>query len=75
MNAAVAKIDDSGDPRDWVAVARPLAQEFGERASAYDEAGSFVHENYADLREYKLFSAGIPIELGGGGQFQSLLDG
>ena len=67
MNTAVAKIDDSGDPRDWVAVARPLAQEFGERASAYDEEGSFVHENYADLRDYKLFSAGIPIELGGGG--------
>ena len=67
MNAVVAKFDDSGDPRDWIAVARQLGLEFGERASAYDEEGSFVHENYADLRDYKLFSAGIPSELGGGG--------
>ena len=67
MNTAVARIDDSGDPRDWIAIARQLSQEFGERASAYDEEGSFVHENYADLRDYKLFSAGIPSELGGGG--------
>jgi acyl-CoA dehydrogenase len=67
MNTAVARIDDSGDPRDWIAIARQLGQEFGERASAYDEEGSFVHENYADLRDYKLFSAGIPSELGGGG--------
>ncbi len=67
MNTAAARNDDSGDSRDWIAVARHLGQEFGERASAYDEEGSFVHENYADLRDYKLFSAGIPIELGGGG--------
>ncbi len=67
MNTATAKIDDSGSPEDWVAVARQLGQEFGERASAYDEEGSFVHENYADLRDYRLFSAGIPTELGGGG--------
>ena len=67
MNTAVAKIDDSGNPENWIAIARQLGQEFGERASAYDEDGSFVHENYADLREYKLFSAGIPSELGGGG--------
>ena len=67
MNTAAAKIDDSGNPASWIAVARHLGQEFGERASAYDEEGSFVHENYADLRDYKLFSAGIPTELGGGG--------
>jgi acyl-CoA dehydrogenase len=67
MNTVVTEIDDSGNPRDWFAVARQLGKEFGERASAYDEEGSFVHENYADLRDYKLFSAGIPSELGGGG--------
>ena len=67
MNTAVARIKESADPQKWIAVARQLGQEFGERAYAYDDEGSFVHENYADLRDYNLFSAGIPSELGGGG--------
>jgi len=67
MNSAVARIDESADPQDWIAIARQLGQEFGERASAYDDEGSFIHENYADLRDYNLFSAGIPSELDGGG--------
>ena len=67
MNSAVAKIEDSRNPEDWVAVARQLGQAFGERASTHDDEGRFVHENYADLRDHKLFSAGIPTELGGGG--------
>jgi alkylation response protein AidB-like acyl-CoA dehydrogenase len=67
MNTAVKRIENSRESRDWIAVARQLGQEFGERASAHDEEGSFVHENYADLGDYKLFSAGIPSELGGGG--------
>jgi acyl-CoA dehydrogenase len=70
MNTAASRIDDSTESPDWIAIARQLAEEFGERASAYDEEGSFVHENYADLREYRLFSAGIPTELGGGGASQ-----
>ena len=67
MNATVAKIDGSGNSEDWIAIARQLGQDFGERASTYDKEGSFVQENYADLRDYMLFSAGIPSELGGGG--------
>jgi alkylation response protein AidB-like acyl-CoA dehydrogenase len=67
MSNVVASIDNSGDQQDWIAVARRLAQEFGERAAAYDAEGSFVQENYADLRDYGLFSAGIPKALGGGG--------
>ncbi len=67
MSATVAKIDSRNDQQDWIAVARQLAKEFGERASAYDEEGSFVQENYADMRDYRLFSVGIPQELGGGG--------
>jgi acyl-CoA dehydrogenase len=70
MKTAVARMDNSRDPRDWIAIARQLGEEFGERASAHDAEGSFVHENYADLHEYKLFSAGIPSELGGGGASQ-----
>jgi len=71
MSIAVAKIEDGNDQQDWIAVARQLAKEFGERAAAYDEEGSFVQENYADLRDYKLFSVGIPSELGGGGASHS----
>ena len=67
MNASLKETNKSEDRQDWVAVTSKLAREFAERASAYDEEGSFVHENYADLRDFKLFSVGIPVELGGGG--------
>jgi acyl-CoA dehydrogenase len=39
---------------------------FAERAAGYDESGSFVQENYNALKEAKLFSVGIPADLGGG---------
>jgi alkylation response protein AidB-like acyl-CoA dehydrogenase len=71
MNTVVTQIDSRNGWQDWIAVARQLAKEFGERASAHDEEGSFVQENYADLRDYKLFSVGIPVELGGGGASHS----
>ena len=71
MNTAVAQFDSHDDPKNWITVARQLAKEFGERASAYDEEGCFVQENYADLRDYKMFSVGIPVELGGGGASHS----
>src|SRR5262249_29443364 len=32
----------------------------------HDSSDTFVRENYADLRDGKVFSAGIPAELGGG---------
>jgi acyl-CoA dehydrogenase len=71
MSTVVAQIDSRNKQQDWIALAMQLAREFGERASAYDEEGSFVQENYADLRDYKLFSVGIPKELGGGGASHS----
>src|ERR687885_1687650 len=37
------------------------------RAAAHDADDSFVSENYAELREHRVLSAGIPTELGGGG--------
>ena len=67
MNTVVAQIDSRNEQTNWITVARQLAKEFGERASAYDQEGSFIQENYADLRDYKMFSVGIPTELGGGG--------
>jgi acyl-CoA dehydrogenase len=52
---------------DWAGVLHELAPRFAARAAAHDAHDSFVADNYADLRERRAFSAGIPAELGGGG--------
>jgi alkylation response protein AidB-like acyl-CoA dehydrogenase len=52
---------------DWLAVANDLASDFATRAADHDANDTFVAENYAKLREAKLFSAPVPAELGGGG--------
>jgi alkylation response protein AidB-like acyl-CoA dehydrogenase len=52
---------------DWVALARDLGPRFAARAAAHDAADSFVADNYRALRERRMFSAGVPKELGGGG--------
>ena len=52
---------------DWKQVIRKLGAQFTERASRYDTEGTFVAENYAQMKEAGLFSAAIPTELGGGG--------
>ncbi len=48
-----------------------LYEQIAERAADYDEQGAFVHENYQALKAEKLFAAGIPAELGGGGMSYS----
>ena len=52
---------------DWVTTAVTLAEDFATRAAEHDANDTFVAENYAKLREAKLFSAPVPAELGGGG--------
>ncbi len=52
---------------DWLETARRLSADFATRAAAHDADDSFVAENYAAMREAKLFSAAIPADLGGGG--------
>ncbi len=52
---------------DWAALARELGPRFAARASFHDAADAFVADNYRDLRERRVFSAGVPAELGGGG--------
>jgi acyl-CoA dehydrogenase len=52
---------------DWVAVACRLGPGFASRAPAYDANDSFVADNYRELKEHRVFSAGVPAELGGGG--------
>jgi acyl-CoA dehydrogenase len=48
-------------------VVRDLGPTFAARAAAHDANDSFVADNYAELRQRKIFSAGVPTELGGGG--------
>lgn len=52
---------------DWIEVIRELGPRFAARASAHDKDDRFVGENYAELRRQRVFSAGVPTELGGGG--------
>ena len=52
---------------DAVAVARELGPRLAHRAAAHDADDSFVADNYADFKVHRLFSAGVPAALGGGG--------
>jgi len=52
---------------DWIAVARDLGPAFAARAAQHDADDSFVADNYAELKARRVFSAGVPVELGGGG--------
>src|SRR5882762_6126176 len=52
---------------DAIAVARELGPTLAQRAAAHDEDDSFVADSYADFKARKLFSAGVPAPLGGGG--------
>src|SRR5689334_9053736 len=58
--------NDQPTPR-FVEIARRLGPSFARRAAQHDSEGSFVSENYAQLKEQRLLSAGVPSELGGGG--------
>jgi alkylation response protein AidB-like acyl-CoA dehydrogenase len=52
---------------DWAGVAGELVPRFAARAAGHDAGDTFVAANYAELRERRVFSAGVPVELGGGG--------
>jgi acyl-CoA dehydrogenase len=51
----------------YFALIRELGPGMADRAAIHDAEGSFVAENYALLRQHRLFSAAVPAELGGGG--------
>jgi alkylation response protein AidB-like acyl-CoA dehydrogenase len=57
----------AGPMTDWTALARELGPAFAARAAAHDADDSFVADNFADLKQRRFFSAGVPVELGGGG--------
>jgi alkylation response protein AidB-like acyl-CoA dehydrogenase len=52
---------------DWLSLAESLGKEFAARDIEADETDLFVADNIAKLRANGLISAGVPIELGGGG--------
>ena len=52
---------------DWIALAQELGAEFAPRVAEHDRSGAFVAENYARLKEARVFSMAVPAELGGGG--------
>jgi len=52
---------------DWTQVARNIGPHLADRAAVHDSCGSFVADNYALMKQQRLFSAGVPLELGGGG--------
>ena len=52
---------------EWLLLTNKIGQKFAERAFKHDVDGTFVHDNYKQLKEHKYFSAAIPTELGGGG--------
>jgi acyl-CoA dehydrogenase len=60
-------IKEAREPSKWVTLARELGPDFGTRAARHDAEDSFVTENFAAMRQHRLFSAAVPTELGGGG--------
>jgi acyl-CoA dehydrogenase len=58
---------ETPDVPDWVGIVDRLGPAFAARAAEADACDRFVMENYAELKAARLFSAGVPRELGGGG--------
>jgi alkylation response protein AidB-like acyl-CoA dehydrogenase len=52
---------------DWLALAESLGKQFAEQEAIADEGDLFVAENIAKLKSSGFVSAGVPMELGGGG--------
>ncbi len=57
----------TGTPTTLVELVHQLGPEFRKRATEHDRMGSFVSQNYTELREHRVFAALVPKELGGGG--------
>lgn len=51
----------------WLALIEELGGAFEAREIKHDQDDSFVSDTYADLKEYGLFAAAVPQELGGDG--------
>ena len=51
----------------WEKLSHQLGSDFAQRSAKTDEKGTFVTENYEQLKANRFFSAMVPKELGGGG--------
>jgi acyl-CoA dehydrogenase len=67
MNVAMKVHPAERSNTDWMELTRTLGRRFGERAADIDRDDRFVADNYADLKAYGFFGAGVPADLGGGG--------
>jgi acyl-CoA dehydrogenase len=67
MTATTTTVIDHSTRTDWIDVARDLVPAFAARAAAHDADDTFVADNFAELRRRRVFAAGVPAELGGGG--------
>ena len=54
-------------PVNWPGLMHEMGPGFAARAADYDAADAFVADNYAELKARRVFAAGVPRELGGGG--------
>ena len=59
MEAARSKHQMKTEKTDWQALIKVLGKDFAERAGHYDQTGTFVKENYAQLKAHRFFSAMI----------------
>jgi alkylation response protein AidB-like acyl-CoA dehydrogenase len=70
MTASIAVAIEDTRPEqgtDWVALVRELGPGFAARAASLDANDTFPVDNYRELKERRVFAAGVPAELGGGG--------
>lgn len=51
----------------WSNLANEIGPGFAARATQHDETDTFVSQDYEVLREHRVLSAQVPVELGGGG--------
>lgn len=62
-------------PSDFATRIQSLGAAFAKRAAGYDETDSFAADNFAQLKANRMFSVGVPAELGGGGaSYRDLAD-
>ena len=59
----------------WADLASQIGPDFATRSAQHEEGDEFVADNYGVMREHKLFSALVPVELGGGGARHSEMCG
>jgi alkylation response protein AidB-like acyl-CoA dehydrogenase len=67
LDSTIRSATDQASTRTWRAIAPELGPRFAARASAHDANDAFVADNYVELKAYGGFSAGVPLDLGGGG--------